>query len=147
MSEVLTLRIPEKSANEVRQIARRERRSVSEVGARMVEEWLRQDQFAYVEFRAFGGERQACIKGRLQIWQVIQVARSCQMDVPQTAAHLQLLPEQVEGAFQYYHAYPEEIDHSLAENRVGFERLKQMFPHMERITVSLDGDASAETGA
>jgi len=147
MSEVLTLRIPEKSANEVRQIARRERRSVSEVGARMVEEWLRQDQFAYIEFRAFGGERQACIKGRLQVWQVIQVARSYEMDVPQTAAHLQLLPEQVEGAFQYYQAYPEEIDLALAENRVGFERLKQMFPHMERITVSLDGDASAETGA
>ena len=58
-----------------------------------------------------------------------------------------LLPEQVEGAFQYYQAYPEEIDHALAENRVGFERLKQMFPQMQRITVSLDGDASAETGA
>jgi len=147
MSEVLTLRISEKSANAVRQIARRERRSVSEVGARMVEEWLRQDQFPYIEFRAFGGERQACIKGRLQVWQVIQVARSYGMDVSQTAAHLQLLPEQVEGAFQYCQAYAEEIDHALAENRVGFERLKQVFPQMERITASLDGDAITETGA
>ena len=142
MSEVLTLRIPAESANEVRQIARRERRSVSEVAARMVEEWLRQNRFAQIEFRAFNGERHACIKGRLQVWQVILIARGYEMDARKTADHLELTLEQVENAFQYYQAYPQEIDQALAENRVGYERLKQVFPQMERVTVVLEDTES-----
>ena len=137
MSEVLTLRIPAEAANEVRQIAKRERRSVSEVGARMLEEWLRQEHFPYIEFRVFNGERTACIKGRLQVWQVIHVAKAFKMDVSKTAAHLELSTDQVESAFQYYATFPDEIDQALDANDVGFDRLKQMFPHIERITVSI----------
>jgi len=137
MSEVLTLRIPREAAIEVRQIAKRERRSVSEVGARMVEEWLRLELFPYIEFRVFNGERTACIKGRLQVWQAIMVAKAYKMDAQKTAAHLVLSCEQVEGAFQYYHAYPQEIDQAIEENDVGYDRLKQMFPNIVRITVPL----------
>jgi uncharacterized protein (DUF433 family) len=135
MSEVLTLRIGSDAANEVRQIARRERRSVSEVSARMIEEWLRQNRFAQIEFRTFNGERHACIKGRLQVWQVIQVAQSYQMDSRKAAEHLGLTPEQAESALQYYKFYPQEIDQAIEENHVGYERLKQMFPQMERFSV------------
>ena len=81
MSQVVTLRLPDTAAEEVRRIARNERRSVSDVGARMVEEWLRQNQFAHIEFRAFNAERHACIKERLQVWQVILVAKGYGMDM------------------------------------------------------------------
>jgi len=35
-------------------------RSVNELGSISIEEWLRQNEFAEIEFRSFGGERQAC---------------------------------------------------------------------------------------
>ncbi len=96
MSQVITMRLPDATADEVRRIAQRERRSLSDVSAWMIEEWVRQNQFAHIEFRSFHGERQACIKGRLQVWQTIQVAKAYSMDVAKTAAHLELQPEQVQ---------------------------------------------------
>src|SRR5438874_13415342 len=98
MSQVLTLRLPDITAEEVRQIARRERRSLNEVGARIVEEWLRQNRFAQIEFRSFQGERHACLKDRLQVWQVILVALSHGMDAEKRAEHLGRKPEQVAAA-------------------------------------------------
>jgi len=140
MSEVLTLRLPEQIADEVRAIARRERRSVSDVGARMLDEWVRQSRFTHVEFRSFNGERHACIKERLQVWQVIMVAKGYDMDVDKTAEHLVLSSEQVLAAFGYYDAYPEEIDAALRDNSRGYERLKEMLPGIIRITLPPDNE-------
>ena len=57
MSRVVTLRLPDEAVEAVRELARRERRSVNEIGTRIVEEWLRQQRFAHIEFRSFNGER------------------------------------------------------------------------------------------
>ena len=45
MSQPVTVRLPEPSWEELRQIARRERRSISEVGARFITEGLRASRF------------------------------------------------------------------------------------------------------
>ncbi len=82
------------TAEAVRQTARRERRSLSDVGARIMEEWVRQSRFGHIEFRSFNGERHACIKDRLQVWQVIMAARPLAMDVERTAGCLGLMPPQ-----------------------------------------------------
>jgi hypothetical protein len=140
MSQVLTLRLPEATAEAMRQIARREKRSLNDVGVRIVEEWLRQNRFAYIEFRSFNGERHACIKDRLQVWQVIMVAKGYAMDVAQTAAHLGLSPEQVQAAFSYYEAFPDEIEQALQDNELGYERLKEMLPSLQRIDVKITGE-------
>jgi uncharacterized protein (DUF433 family) len=137
MSQVVTLRLPKSAAEAIRQIAQRERRSVNEIGVRIVEEWLRQNRFAHIEFRTFQGERHACIKDRLQVWQVIMVARGYGMDVGRTAEHLRLRPEQVQAAFQYYEAFPEEIDRALRENDLGYERLKESLPNLQLVEVDL----------
>ena len=142
MSTTLTLRLPDEDAAEVRRIAQKERRSVSEIGARIVDEWLRQNRFPYIEFRSINGERVACLKGRLEVWQVIMVAQGYQNDVVRTARHLDLQPEQVQAAFDYAAAYPEEIDSALAENREGFERIKRLLPQIGRTSLTdsdLDG--------
>src|SRR5579871_5350197 len=104
VSQVMTLRLPDDVAEEVRRIAQRERRSVSDVGARMVEEWVRQNRFAHIEFRSFNGERHACIKGRLQVWQVIEVAREYGMDPEKTAAHFGWPTWKAQAALNYYEA-------------------------------------------
>jgi len=139
MSQVVTLRLPDSAAEAIRQIARREKRSVNEVGVRIVEEWLRQQRFAHIEFRSFQGERHACFKDRLQVWQVIMVARDYGMDVEKTAEHLSLRPEQVQSALNYYEDYPEEIDPVLRENDLGYEQLKERLPSLQLIEVRIDG--------
>ena len=131
MTQPVTVRLTEPAAEALRLIARREHRSVSEVGARFIEEGLRLHRFPYIEFRSFNGERHACIKGALQIWQLILVAKDYAMDVYKVAEHLDLKPEQVQSGFHYYETYPEEIDQALEENNLGFERLKAMLPNLQ----------------
>ena len=136
MSQVLSVRLADEAAEEVKRIARRERRSASEVTGRAVEEWLRMERFPLIEFRSLSGERQACLKGRLPIWQVLLVGKAHGMDVDRTAAHLQVKVEQVRSAFDYYTAFPEEIDGLLDDNRQGPERLKRFFPNLQVFTVT-----------
>ena len=135
MSQPVTVRLPEPFWEELRQIARREQRSISEVGARFIKEGLRQSRFPYIEFRSFQGERHACIKGALPVWQLIMVAKDYGMDVDKIAYHLDLKPEQVKAGMHYYEAYPEEIDRVLAENDRGYEQLKAMLPTLQRVTL------------
>lgn len=130
MSQPVTVRLNEPVAEALRFIARREHRSVSEVGARFIDEGLRQTSFPYIEFRTFNGERHACVKGALQVWQVIMVAKGYAMDAAKVASHLELKPEQAQSAIHYYEAYPAEIDQALEENSIGEEQLKQMFPNL-----------------
>src|SRR5579871_5977644 len=134
MSQPVTVRLAEPIADELRFIARREHRSVSEIGARFIEEGLRQNRFPHIEFRSFNGERHACIQGALQVWQLIMVAKDYGMDVQQVASHLCLRPEEVQAALNYYKAYPAEIDEALEENDIGEERLRQMFPNLRVFT-------------
>jgi uncharacterized protein (DUF433 family) len=138
MSKPLTVRLPDETAEEVRRIAQRERRSLSEVGARIVEEWVRQNRLPHIEFRSINGERVACIKGRLEVWQVVMVAQSYRNDVAETASHLDLRHDQVQAALDYAAAFPAEIDLALTENREGLARVKRLLPHTVRSSVTDD---------
>jgi len=144
VSQVMTLRLPDDVAEEVRRIAQRERRSVSDVGARMVEEWVRQNRFAHIEFRSFNGERHACVKGHLQVWQVIEVAQEYDMDVNRTAKHLGLTVDQVQAAFHYYEAYPAEVDTVIEHNRsLTFDDVKRLLPGVRLFEVNLPASENA----
>jgi uncharacterized protein (DUF433 family) len=147
MSQVLSVRLADEAAEEVKRIARRERRSASEVTGRAVEEWLRMERFPLIEFRSLSGDRQACLKGRLPVWQVLLVGKAHGMDVDKTAAHLQLKGEQVRTAFDYYGAFAEEIDILLEDNRQGPERLKRFFPNLDVFTVTDEMLDKVEAGS
>ena len=92
--------------------------------------------FPYIEFRSFGVERQACVKGRLQVWQVVLTARDYDMDVAAAAEHLSLRSGHVHGALDYYAHYGEEIDEAIQQNEEGKARLKRLFPDMLTATIS-----------
>jgi uncharacterized protein (DUF433 family) len=136
MPKALTVRLPDADAAEVRRIAAKERRSVSEVVACIIDEWLRQNRFPHIEFRSINGERVACLKGRLEVWQVIMVAQHYEKEIARTADHLDLRHEQVEAAFDYAAAYPAEIESALAETAQGFDRLKHLFPQIGRTSLT-----------
>jgi predicted DNA-binding protein len=147
MSKVVTLRLPEATAERLKKVARRAGRSVSEIGARSIEEWLRQNEFADIEFREFQGERLACLKGHIRIWKIIDVAQGYDFDVAKTAAHFDLPPERVQAAFSYYRAYPEEADRIIAENdAITFEDLQRQFPDIHLFTVDLSEDKTESAG-
>ena len=137
MAQALTLRVPDEAAAEIRRVAQRERRSISEVGARIVEEWIRQNRYSQIEFRSINGERIACIKGGLEVWQAVMVARRYD-NVGAAAEHLDLRPDQVVAALAYANDYPSEIDAAIAESCRRFDELKRILPSLERIEVPHD---------
>ena len=148
MSQVVSLRLPEETAERLKRVARRAGRSVNEAAARSIEEWLRQEEFADIEFRSFNGERHACLKGALPLWQLIMVARDYGMDAEQTAAHFRWPVARVRAGFHYYEAHPQEIDEAIADNdAMTFDRLKGLLPQLEAISVPasvLDGGSDLD---
>ncbi len=134
MSQVVSLRLPDATADRLRAVARRGGRTLNDAAARSLEEWLRTEEFADIEFRSFNGERHACIKGALQVWQLIMVARDYGMDADATAAHFQWPVHRVKAGLNYYEAYPQEIDDAVADNdAMTFDVLKRMLPQLEAI--------------
>jgi len=100
-------------------------------------------QFAEIEFRTFGGERQACLKGGPRLWKMIMVAQSYAMDADKTAAHFDLPRWKVQAAFHYYETFPQEIDAAIVEVRAqSFETLKRQLPQLERheVVIAPDGE-------
>ena len=141
MARDVTLRLPDETAARLEATAKKEGRSLSETGARSIEEWLRQEEFPEIEFRTFNGERRPCLTGLTQIWQIIMVARHYDLDVGKTAYYFQVAPHRIEAAFNYYRAYPEEIDQAVAENDSWtYERMKESLPELERFSVDLDDE-------
>jgi uncharacterized protein (DUF433 family) len=100
-------------------------------------------RFPLIEFRSQNGDRVACLKDRLEVWQVVMIAQGYRNDIAKTAAHLDLLPEQVESALRYYKAYPEEVDLAISQNQQGFDRLQLVLPQIERITLTNEDMANA----
>lgn len=144
MSQTVTMRLPDETAEWLKASARRVGRSVSEVGAALFEEARRMSEFAEIEFRTFGGERQACLKGGLRLWKVILTAQSYAMDAEKTAAHFELPVWKVQAALHYYEAFPEEIDAAIADARTQtFDTLKRKLPQLERQEVTTDTELSS----
>ncbi|MBA2679628.1 MAG: transcriptional regulator [Ktedonobacteraceae bacterium] len=136
MPQVISLRIPDATAERLRTTARRAGRTLNEWGALSLEEWLRQNEFADIEFRSVGGERQACLKGALPIWQIILVAQSYGMDTERTAEHFAWPRRRAQAALNYYEAFPAEIDQAIEDNHAMTETaLKRLLPQMETLVV------------
>lgn len=143
MARDVTLRLPDETAARLEATAKKEGRSLSETGARSIEEWLREQEFPEVDFMTFNGERHACVKGFMQIWQLVMMARGWNLNVETTAKYFPIPARRIQGAFDYYRSYPEEIDRAIAENEaITFEDIKRVLPHANLITVQLDPEDS-----
>ena len=72
---------------------------------------------------------------------MIEVARQVDMDVTKTALHFGWPIWKAQAAFNYYEAFPQEIDGAIAENQaMGYEKLRRLFPHMMLTEVVLSVD-------
>ena len=136
MSQVVSLRLPDETADRLKTSARRTGKTLNEAASRSLEEWLRQEEFADIEFRSFNGERHACLKSALPIWQLIMVARDYGMDAGRVSAYFRFPINRIRAAFNYYEAHPEEIDQAIFDNdAVTFDTLKRLLPQLEAIAI------------
>ncbi len=142
-SQVVSLRLPVDQARRLNRLARRLGKSASETGALLIDEGIRQSEFAYVEFRDSAAGRQAYIKGSsLAVWEVVLVAQHYQLDAEKTAAHLEWPAVKVQAALNYAAAFPEEIRLAIEDNReADFNSLKKMLPGLK--LVAMRGKRSA----
>jgi uncharacterized protein (DUF433 family) len=133
-SAVISLRVSNEQAKRLQRKARQLGRSASETGAILLDEGLRRDEFAFIEFRDSTVGRQACVKGsRLAVWQVVSLIRSYGGSLAKTAAHLDWPAVKVQAALNYAKAFPEEIEHALQDSHShDFEGLTQLLPQIER---------------
>ena len=141
MSYLISARVPESTGERIRQYARRKQRSLNEIVSTAIEEWLRLNDFAHIEFRDTINGRMAYMKGsRLPVYWVVKVAKSYGMDVEKTAAYWKGMHSRdwVQAALNYYEAYPEEIDAQIADAAAqSFETLKRKMPQLRLTEIAL----------
>jgi hypothetical protein len=145
MAKEVTLRLPDATADRLEAAAKATGLSQDEIGARMIEESLRQAEHPEIEFREYGRARLATVTGFSRVWKVIFTGRDYDFNVEKTAYHFQVPASRIEAAFNYYRAYPEESDRIIADNDSWtYERLKQVLPNITRTTVPRESDDSEQ---
>ncbi|MCW3100547.1 MAG: hypothetical protein JWL77_6165 [Chthonomonadaceae bacterium] len=148
MSSLISARVPEATAERIRQYARRKQRSINEVVSTAVEEWLRLNDFALIEFRDTPDGRVAYMKGsRLPVYWVVKVALGYDLDVDKTVAYWngQQSREWVQAALNYYEAFPDEIDAQIADAASQtFDTLKRKLPQLHLSEVKLPAETLEE---
>lgn len=140
MSKVVSTRLSEETEARLQRLARRLGKTPSETGAMLIEESLRESEFAYIEFHNSPVGRQAYLKhSNLAVWQVIMLANQYQRDVEKTAIHLKKTIEWVKAAFNYAEAYPEEISLAIEDDlAINYTTIKRLLPQTELLLIPQD---------
>jgi uncharacterized protein (DUF433 family) len=132
MSKVLSMRLRDEQMQRLQRLARRMNRTPSETAALLLEESLREAEFAFIEFRNSAAGRQPYVKGiGMAVWEVAMVARRYNNDATRTAALLEWPLVKIQAALNYAEAFPEEIQAALDDNNKGFEELKRILPSIQ----------------
>lgn len=139
-SLVVSMRLPEASGVRLKRMARRHGWTPSDTSARLVEEGLRRQEFAWIDFRDSAAGRQAYIQGSsLAVWEVAMLLRDYKQDVEAVAKHLEWPVWRVQAAVNYIGAFRDEIEEALAEyDAIDLEALKRILPDIHVFTVPGD---------
>jgi len=115
-----TLRLRPQLRAEIDRIARRSRRSFSEVTQDLIEEALRMRECPGIYFADEPGGREAKVAGSgLGVWEVVRDYLAAGHDERALRRSLpQLSAAQVKASLLYYRRYPQEIDAEMQENAV-----------------------------
>jgi predicted DNA-binding protein len=140
MSKVVSTRLAEETEARLQRLARRLGKTPSETGAMLIEESLRESEFAYIEFRNSPVGRQAYMKSsNLAVWQVMMLGEQYQRDLEKIAIHLQKPIEWVKAAFNYAEAYPEEISLAIEDDlAINYTTVKRILPQTELLLIPQD---------
>jgi uncharacterized protein (DUF433 family) len=139
-SAVVSLRVSDEQAERLQRKARQIGRTPSETGAILLDESLRRDEFAFIDFRDSAVGRQAYIQGsRLAVWQVVSLVRSYAGDVNKACGHLEWPAVKVQAALSYAKAFSDEIETALRDAQAcTFDRISRMLPQTEEFIVPVE---------
>jgi len=137
MSKVVSTRLTEEPEVRLQRLARRLGKTPSETGAMLIEESLRQNEFAYIEFRNSPVGRQAYLKNsNLAVWQVIKLGGELDRNVARIASHLSRSAEWVQAAFNYAEAYSSEINLAIEDDSaIDYTAIKRLLPQTELLLI------------
>ena len=141
MSHVVSMRLQDEQLARLKRYARTLGKTPGETSALLVEEHLREAEYAFIEFRHSSVGRQAYLKGsRLTVWWVIHIAKSYfDMDLQKTADHFHKPVAWVRAAVNYYANFREEIDQAIEDHSASdFETLKRAMPNAQVFEISMD---------
>ena len=118
-----TLRLRPRLRAEIERIAKRTRRSFSEVTQDLLEEAVRMRECPGVHFADEPAGREAKVTGTgLGVWEVVDMYRGAGGNTKKLMArHPHLSEAQIKAALTYYTRYPDEIDGLAAESRALYE--------------------------
>jgi len=118
-STTRTIRLREELRAEVDRIAKRSRRSFSEVTQDLLDEAIRMRKIPGIYFSDEAAGREAKIAGSgLGVWEVVSVLEAVDRDRGVLADRFDWLSDaQIESALLYYRAYRDEVDEQVEENR------------------------------
>ncbi|MEO0759514.1 MAG: transcriptional regulator [Cyanobacteria bacterium J06648_16] len=138
MSKVVSTRLQDETFNRLSRVARILDKTPSETVATLVEESLREIEFAFIEFRNSTLGRQAFMKSSsLAVWEVVEIAKAYDMDATKVASHFERPMEWVKAAFNYAEAYPEEIEFAIKDAQaVAAIDVQRLLPNLETLSVS-----------
>ncbi len=121
-----TLRLRPRLRAEIERLAKRSRRSFTEVTQDLLEEALRMRQCPGIYFADEILGREAKVAGTgLGVWEVIrdyQAVKGNERKLARVLPHLGTVG--LKSALLYYDRYPSEIDDAIAENEAAFRALK-----------------------
>jgi hypothetical protein len=134
MARTFSFRIPDDLARRVaRHTARWDTASDSEKYRRVIEEWVRLQEHPGIRFLNGPAGRRAALEDGPDVWEVVAIARSFDLDAARIAeAYPWLTREKLEIALSYYRAHGEEIDARIEENQRAAEELEQELQSLER---------------
>lgn len=140
MSKVVSTRLAAETEARLQRLARRLGKTLSETGAMLIEESLRQSEFTLIEFRNSPVGRQAYMKNsNLAVWQVMMLADEYDRDLAKIARHLQKPKLWVQAAFNYTEAYGSEIELAIADAlAINYTTIKRLLPQTELISIPQD---------
>ena len=140
MSKVVSMRLKDGQVERLQRVARRLGRSQSETAALVLEEALRQREFAFIEFRDSPAGRQAYLQGtRLAVWHVLWLYQQFGRDVERVAEQYELPPVQLAAALRYAEAYAEEIEAAMGDRAYNRDHLRELIPGLEIVHVDTSG--------
>ena len=140
MSQRVNIRLREDQLERLKRCTRAFGKTPSETAALLVDERLREAEFAFIEFCSSPRGRQAYLKGlRLTVWWVVKAARQFDGNAQDVANHFERPLAWIKAALNYYRAFPSEIDQAIADaEKTDFKSLQRALPNARLLTLDLN---------
>ena len=138
MSKVVSTQLQDGTFQRLNRMAHALGKTPSDTIATLVEEGLRESEFALIEFHSSPLGRQAFMKGSsLAVWEVIKVAQHYELNVALVSEHFERSQDWVQAAINYAEAFSREIKTAIeASKSTAKEDLTRLLPNLEIFSAS-----------